>query len=114
MRIAMPILCLGVILAACGDDRPAVPTEKEAQRLLFPSTTFGASRSYTFHLIKCAYADPPKSAKTGEWMAACKYDVTLTKKISYRTFNERMRGVARLFWREHTNHSGTKAQWVVG
>lgn len=100
------LVLAAAVLAGCSS-QPDVPDREEAIELFhmrFPNVT--GTTTYEFQDVSCAYPDPPKSARTGQWMLKCEYDVIRSKKIMYKTFRDHYVQPATFFWIEDYNHAG--------
>ncbi|MCT4609423.1 MAG: hypothetical protein N4A70_09470 [Pelagimonas sp.] len=113
MILAMSsIIILG--LSACGDDRPPLPNDAELTKLIGVGST-GSTRT---HLLSasCAYADPPRSARTDEWMAECEYKVNIEKwDFQARRYKAPVKQDRQfiLLWKENVTHDG-QGRWQAG
>ncbi|MEP2890921.1 hypothetical protein [Tateyamaria sp.] len=103
-------------LSACGEDRPDLPNADEFRRILGVGTSATGTSKVELLSYECAYADPPKSAKTDEWMARCEYRISIVE----WNFQARKNNLAverddyrLIFWEENVTHDG-KGAWYVG
>lgn len=105
-----------IALGACGDDRPPLPNDEEFGRLIGVGTSATGTTKAKLISVDCAYSDPPKSARTSEWMARCDYKISIVEWNSqarkdnppFEQDDHRL-----VFWEENATHDG-QGEWYVG